>query len=266
MNVSTADDEILGEIGLAVGNALIDTHRDAHHNRAVLTLVGEELDTAVRTLARAVVGHLDLRRHRGVHPRLGVLDVVPFVPIARAPGAPLDGALRMRDAFAAWAGEELGLPCFCYGPERSLPEVRRRAFVSLSPDYGPVLADPATGACCVGAREALVAYNLILQVNDLARARAIAAGLRSAQVRALGLQVGDEVQVSCNLIDPFRFGPEACFDAVAAQAPIRRAELVGLVPDAVYRATDPQRRGALDLEPERTIEARAGAAGYAVSD
>jgi glutamate formiminotransferase len=108
----------------------------------------------------------------------------------------------------------------------------------------------------VGAREVLVAYNLWLAVPDLALARHIAAQLRGPGLRTLGLAVGDRVQVSCNLIDPERVGPDRVFDAVASQATVERAELVGLMPDSVLRSIDPQRWVQLGISEHRTIESR----------
>ena len=108
-------------------------------------------------MTREAVRRLDLRDHAGVHPRLGVVDVVPFVPLA---GSALADAVTARDAFAAWVVAELGVPCFLYGPERTLPEIRRRAWVELAPDVGPDEAHPSGGAICVGARRPLVAYNV----------------------------------------------------------------------------------------------------------
>src|SRR5262249_61470153 len=127
---------------------LLDVHVDADHNRSVLTLAGSasEIEAPVRDVARAAVAHIDLRARAGVHPRIGALDVVPFVPLS---GATLDDAVVLRDRFAQWAGDELGLPCFFYGPERSLPEVRRGAFVTLRPDCGPSSPHlPAGAAAC----------------------------------------------------------------------------------------------------------------------
>ena len=105
----------------------------------------------------------------------------------------------------------------------------------------------------------LVAYNVVLAGADLDRARAVAAAVRGPAVRALGLAVGEEVQVSMNLVAPAEVGPAAAYDAVAARAPVRRAELVGLVPEAVLRSVDPGRWPALDLAEDRTIEARLAA-------
>jgi glutamate formiminotransferase len=181
------------------------------------------------------------------------VDVVPFVPLH---GVPMAQAVTARDRFSAWSADELGLPAFRYGPEGpTLPEVRRLAR-RRPPDDGGPLPHPTAGALAVGARAVLVAYNVVLAEADLVRARAVAAAVRGPAVRALGLRVGDDVQVSMNLVRPHEVGPAAAHDAVAAVAPVRRAELVGLVPDAVLRAVDPDRWAALDLAEDRTIEAR----------
>src|SRR6202022_168904 len=105
----------------AAGQHLLDVHRDADHNRSVLTMAGPGLQDAVRRVAEAAVATLDLRTHTGAHPRIGVLDVVPFVPLL---GSTMADALAARDQFAAWAAAALALPCFLYGPERTLPDVR----------------------------------------------------------------------------------------------------------------------------------------------
>jgi glutamate formiminotransferase len=246
--------EVLDDLRRAAGGALLDLHADPHHNRAVLTLGGEE---AARPLAAAAVASLDLAAHDGVHPRIGVVDVVPFVPLA---GSTIDDAVAARDRFARWAAHELGLPCFLYGPHRTLPEARRRAAAGVPPDVGNAGPHPTAGFCAVGARPVLVAYNLWLASDDLELARAIARALRSAEVRALGLAVGREVQVSCNLVAPLTVGPAAVYDAVAERAAVSRAELVGLVPDAVLAAVDRSRWATLDLDADRTIEARLGTA------
>jgi glutamate formiminotransferase len=248
--------DVVGTIARATGRELLDVHTDADHHRSVLTVVGPQ---AARAVLLAATMTLDLTEHDGVHPRLGVVDVVPFVPLG---DATIDDAVAARDELAAWVGGELAIPCFCYGPERSLPEVRRRAFVDLPPDTGPDAPHPTAGACCVGARDVLVAYNLWLADADLEQARAIARDLRSPTVRALGLAVGDEVQVSMNLIEPLVTGPADVYDAVASRSPVARAELVGLVPAAVLGSVDPSRWSALDLAEARTIEFRLAAHGF----
>ncbi|MHB8680835.1 MAG: hypothetical protein ACYDA2_01915 [Acidimicrobiales bacterium] len=270
VNVSEGRDlALVAELAATAGTCLLDVHSDADHNRSVLTLGGAGVAEGVRDLARAVVSRIDLRAHRGVHPRLGALDVVPFVALDEqgspdTPGASFAEALSARDAFAAWAADELGLPCFCYGPERTLPEVRRLAFTELAPDTGPSEPHPSAGACAVGARGALVAYNVWLATPALPSARAVAAAVRSPELRALGLAVGGATQVSCNLVAPLVLGPAAAYDAIAGAAramhvPLGRAELVGLAPRAVVEAVPEARRRKLDVDLERTIEARLGA-------
>jgi glutamate formiminotransferase len=241
---------VLDALRTAAGADLLDVHVDPFHHRAVLTLVGED---APRAVAAEAVRRIDLRRHTGAHPRLGAVDVVPFVPLA---DASLADATAARDRFSAWVAAELRVPAFRYGEDGStLPELRRSARRRRPDDGGP-LPHPTAGAVAVGARDVLVAYNVVLAEADLAHARAVASALRSPGVRALGIRVGDEVQVSMNLVHPADAGPAAAYDAVAARAPVRRAELVGLVPDAVLRAVDPARWSELDLAEDRTIEAR----------
>ncbi len=214
VNVSEGrDDAVLGRLADAAGPALLDLHRDPDHHRSVLTLAGpaDAVAAAVRALAAESVARLDLRDHAGAHPRLGVLDVVPFVPYEPGRPAPEDlaPAVALRDAFAHWLGAELGVPSFLYGPlpggrARSLPDVRRRAFAAVSggltPDFGPAQADPRTGATAVGARRVLVAYNVWVSSAEVARR--VAPLVRRPEVRALGLAVGDRAQVSCNLFEP----------------------------------------------------------------
>lgn len=237
-------------VAAAAGPDLLDVHTDADHNRSVLTLVGE---AAPRRVARAAVAELDLTHHHGAHPRFGVVDVVPFVPLGDTTMADAEAA---RDGFVAWIASELAVPGFAYGRLRTLPEVRRRAFRDLAPDAGPPRPHPTAGAVAVGAREVLVAWNLWLVEPDLARAKEVAAQVRSPHLRALGLAVGARVQVSMNLIAPHVVGPAEAWDVVAEHVPVAGAELVGLVPSAVLARTDRARWSQLDLDEERTIEAR----------
>jgi glutamate formiminotransferase len=266
VNVSEGRDlDLLGMIGAAAGPTLLDVHRDPDHHRSVFTLGGPDgrVEQGARDLASAVVTHLDIGRHQGAHPRIGTLDVVPFVSLDGPPVAdgPLPAALAARDRFVAWAATALALPCFRYGPERSLPEIRRGAWEDLAPDQGPDAPHPRAGAVAVGARRVLVAYNLWLEHPDLALARAIAREIRGPDLRTLGLAVGSQVQVSCNLIAPWSIGPVAAHDAVAARAPVARAELVGLIPSSVLEAAPRARWEELDLAPSATIEARLERAG-----
>lgn len=242
---------VVEAIAATAGTDLLDVHRDADHNRSVLTLVGE---AAPRAVAATAVAALDLRSHQGVHPRIGVVDVVPFVALD---GAEPGDAVAARDAFGTWAADELAVPGFAYGAERTLPEVRRGAFADLAPTWGPATPHPTAGAVAVGARPLLVAYNLWLAPGTgLDVARRAARAVRSPEVRALGLAVGDQVQVSMNLVAPEAVGPAEVWDRVAALATVARAELVGLVPTVVLERTPEDRWDQLDLSAERTIEAR----------
>jgi glutamate formiminotransferase len=252
--------EVVADLAATAGSLLLDVHSDEYHNRSVLTLAGPggPVMDAVQALARGAVDRLDLRTHLGVHPRIGVLDVVPWVALTGWPlhAGPLGEAVTARDAFAAWAGKALELPCFLYGAERSLPELRREAWKALAPATGPPFPHPTAGAAAVGARPVLVAYNLWLAEPDLDLARQLAASLRGPAVRALAMAVGDAVQVSCNLIAPEAVSPAAVFDAVATRTGVDRAELVGLVPVRVLEAIPEHRWPELDLDRSRTIEAR----------
>ena len=221
---------------------------------------------SIRRIAISTAATVDIRTHQGAHPRIGALDVVPFVALRRDDthmicDGPIDEAIEARDAFMAWAADALELPCFAYGPERSLPEVRREAFRALNHDSGPTSAHPTAGACAVGARRVLVAYNLWLASPELQVAQSIARHLRGPAVRALGLGVGERVQVSVNLIDPFTTGPEQVYDRVAHLAEssgngVEHAELVGLAPMRVVNRIPIHRRPEIGLDEDRTIEAR----------
>lgn len=244
--------EVVAAIASAAGSCLLDVHTDAHHHRSVLTLAGPAVEEAAFAVVAAAVAFIDLRVHDGVHPRLGAADVVPFVPLG---SSTLAEAVAARDRLAGRVERELAIPCVAYGPERSLPDVRRSAALEVE-------AHPTAGICCVGARPLLVAYNLWLAPPaGLDDARLIAREIRSPAVRALGLAVGDGVQVSCNLIAPSVFGPDAVFDAVAERVQVAKAELVGLAPASVLEAILPRRWSELDLTPSATIEARLSQAG-----
>jgi len=267
--------ELLSELASApaVSPALLDVHRDPHHHRSVFTLAGPPplVVDAVRSLATLAVDRLDISTHDGVHPRLGVLDVVPFVPYepGRLPPQDLSGAVLLRDEFAAWLAADLGVPAFLYGPlsgdgTRALPDIRRQAFAGLTPDFGPTQPHPTAGASAVGARSVLVAYNVWVSSPDVALT--VAKQVRGPYLRALGLAVGDRAQVSCNLIDPAQLGPAQAYDSVAtrveaAAGDVLGAELVGLVPDVTLRGITSTRWPELDLSEDRTVEARLERAG-----
>lgn len=292
VNVSEGRDaERIGRLAHACGPALLDVHADPDHHRSVFTLGGGrvQVEAATRSLARAVVEEVDLTCQHGAHPRIGALDVVPFVALAagaaeedppRGAELPhwrlvdaddLSVAAEARDGFAGWAGRALALPGFLYGPlgerSRPLPEIRRQAFAALAPDTGPPRPHPTAGAVAVGARPLLVAYNLWVSGADAALARTVAAALRGPSVRALGLELSRGVQVSCNLVEPLRFGPAQLFDAAARLlephgAGIGATELVGLAPAAILAATPRHRWAELGLDPAATIEARLDRAGF----
>ena len=252
INVSEGRDRsVVRRIAVAGGACLLDVHSDPHHNRSVLTLAGRGVEAAARAVATEAVTLIDLRLHVGVHPRLGAVDVVPFVPLGESS---MDDALGARGRFAAWAGDELAVPCFLYGPERTLPDVRRHAFTGLAPDSGPPVAHPTAGAICVGARPLLVAYNVWLDEGvPVSVARQVARDIRGPGLRALGLDVGGRAQVSMNLVDPERLTPADAYDAVAARAPVERAELVGLVSPAVLAAVPVERWPELDLGADKAL-------------
>ena len=281
VNVSEGrDTDAVARLAAAAGPVLLDLHRDPEHHRSVFTLVGEPdaVDAATRSLARTAVASLDLRVHSGVHPRTGVLDVVPFVPYepGALPPRDLAGAVSARDHFARWLGEDLGVPAYLYGPRagasveragrsRTLPEIRRLVreaearWADLTPDFGPSRLDPRTGVTAVGARGVLVAYNV--WVSSEAVARRVAPMVRSPEVRALGLRVGSRAQVSCNLVDPTVRGPAQVYDAISALAAkaggaVEGAELVGLVPEAVLASVPAHRWTELGFSADSTVEAR----------
>jgi glutamate formiminotransferase len=248
---------IANSVRAVPGVRVLDLHSDPDHNRSVLTFVGEEeplLEASV-ALARACVEEIDLAAQKGVHPRMGSLDVVPFVPL----GPPLsDTTLEEAVRLAKLVGEAigaLGLPVYLYGAAASAPhrenlaEVRRGGYEGLlarggdplwEPDYGPVEIPPRSGAVAVGARPFLVAFNAYLDTKDVEVARAIAGEVRerdggSPGLKALGLEVGGRAQVSMNLTDLEHTPLPAALEAVRWSAEKRGAriestELVGMMP------------------------------------
>jgi glutamate formiminotransferase len=285
VNVSEGrDPAVLARLAAAAGAALLDVHTDADHHRSVFTLAASDPEVtqgAARALATVAAGHLSLRGHDGIHPRLGVVDVVPFVALAPTSA---DVAVDAARSFADWMGTELRIPVFLYDladpSHRTLPSVRHDAFRARAPDAGPAGADPRLGAAAVGARPPLVAVNIELDRDDLELARTVAHEVRErdgglAGVRALGLRLASRrhSQVSMNLVELEATGLERACVAVrerleAAGAGVARVELVGLVPRAVLDAVSPAFREWSGISEEQTIEARvaragAGAAGAA---
>lgn len=251
INISEGrNEQLLEGFRDAVGTQLLDLHSDPDHHRSVFTLVGEE---APRALATSAIESLFIGEHLGAHPRLGVVDVVPFIALE---GSTNNDALRARNEFAEWAADTHGVPCFFYGEERTLPAIRGQAWKTLLPDVGPRQPHATAGAMCVGIRAPLVAYNLWLKDVDLATTKKIASEVRTRERRTLGLQINTMTQVSMNLIEPMISGPSDAFDAVAEYTSIHRAELVGLLPAAVLANIPRGRWETLDLSVEKTIEWR----------
>ena len=243
----------------ARGVELLDVHSDPDHHRSVFTLVGEEgaLVEALLAGIAAATERIDLRRHVGVHPRVGAADVVPLVPLL--PDEMPHATTAARE-LAARAGRELGLPVFLYGEvgggrrpayfrRGGLDELRARvADGELVTDEGPRAIDPRSGAVLVGARPALVAYNLDLATDDVAVAREVAAAIRQssggmAGVQAIGLELprAGRIQVSTNVVDVDAAPLHEVVERVRAEArelgvEIAGGELVGLVPERVVSA------------------------------
>lgn len=266
--------DVLDALAQACGASLLDLHADPDHHRSVFTLAGpgpRDAETSACALARVAAARADLTGHDGVHPRLGVIDVVPFIALDEDHDVAADAA----QAFAAWAVEELALPVFFYDDadpkRRSLPELRAEAFVKRAPDAGPVRPHPTLGAVAVGARPPLVAVNCWLDTNDMIVARAIAREVREVDgglpgVRALGLLLESEgvAQVSMNLVDLPVTGLEAACSAVRLVAgrddfEVTKVEIVGLVPAAELERCSEEFRTWAGLSDDLTIEARLAA-------
>lgn len=253
---------------------MLDVHVDADHNRSVFTIAArapDDVERCVGRLAEAVVRDVDPGWRDGVHPRLGVLDVIPFVALSETPhahGVAARTALRFAQAIA----EAFDVPAFLYGeadPEqRSLPALRRDAFVRRAPDFGPAEPHPTLGATAVGARPVLVAVNCELANDDVELARRIAHGVRERDgglpgVRALGFALPSRrrAQVSMNLTDLPATGIEEACAAVRrlareAGSDVAGVELVGLLPRAeLARCSSAFRRWA-GLSDAQTIEGR----------
>jgi glutamate formiminotransferase / 5-formyltetrahydrofolate cyclo-ligase len=266
--------DVVERLAAASGRPLLDVHTDPDHNRSVFTLasaVDVEVEGAAVQLAEAVAREVDPSWRDGVHPRLGALDVVPFVALSGTPEARAN-AVRNALSFAGWLADTLDMPTFLYGDadpeERPLPRVRRDAFVRRAPDYGPAEPHPRLGATAVGARPVLVAVNCELDRNDLDLARRIAHDVRERGgglqgVRALGFELASRrrAQVSLNLTDLGATGlEEACAEvaklARAEGSHLARIELVGLLPRAELEQCGPSFRRRARIDDDQTIEAR----------
>ena len=285
-NVSEGrDPEIIARLREACAQPrirVVDVHSDPDHDRTVFTLVGPplEIQDALVELAGACIDLIDLRRHRGVHPRVGALDVVPIVALT-----PDDEALAEEVALmvADRIGNELMLPVFLYGslvadPHRNRPHHFRNGGVDalaeameegrLHPDAGPERLHPTAGAVLVGMRPPLIAWNVELPDASLAVARAIADRIRESGgghpgLRALGLYLPERgiAQVSMNLEDYRVTSPARAVAAVRREAErlgvaVGSSELVGMVPKAALRGTSPAALGLERFTPAQVLEAR----------
>ena len=253
-----AVDDIAEAFALGVGVRILDRHSDPSHNRSVLTAVAERdsvLEASRRLIERAIA-RIDLRSHRGVHPRIGAVDVLPLVPLG---GFSRDRAKAIAISVGRSIADSFGIPVFLYAdsalrPEnRELPRLRRGGFEALEarmaaselvPDYGPNRPHPTAGAVAVGVRSLLIAYNVELRTEDPAVARAIARRIRASggglpHLKALGFELSNppRAQVSMNLTDFRVTSLQTAFDAVEREAArlgveVARSEIVGLIPEA----------------------------------
>jgi glutamate formiminotransferase len=289
-NVSEGRDrasiEAIGRaLGAEPGVRLLDVSSDPDHHRSVFSAAGgpAALERGLLAMAREAVARIDLRRHSGVHPRLGALDVVPFVPL---------GSAEMTDAIAAAhglgraIGDQLDLPVFLYGeaatdPGRRLPaSLRRRgldavaaalAAATLRPDYGPArAAHPTAGVVLIGARTVLIAFNVWLASTDVRVAREVARAIRERDgglpgVQALGLYLESRrrAQVSINLLRPAETPLETVVQRVREEAAARgveieRGELIGLLPEAIATRSTADALLLPELGADQILERRLG--------
>ena len=240
------------------GARLLDYSSDASHNRSVITMAGDAapLKDAVLAIFEIALAEIDLRTHKGEHPRLGAVDVVPFVPIE---GVTMEECVALAKETARSVAERFAVPVYLYEEASSNPlrknleDIRRGEFEGLAakmatdgwaPDYGPRTPHPTAGACVIGARMPLIAYNINLATDRLDVAKKIAAAIRFSSggfryVKAMGVTLADRgiVQVSINLTNYEKTPMLRVFEAVKHEAErygvnVLESEIVGLVPSA----------------------------------
>ena len=263
------------------GVDILDWSADPDHHRSVVTYIGDPRSVISASLAAAefAVREFDLSRHRGLHPRVGALDVLPFVPLR---------GLHMSDAIAAahevgQAISSLGVPIFFYGeasdpPGRGLAELRRGGIEALQdgfhegrkPDLpgSAMFPHPTAGATCVGARDVLLAWNVVVAGIDEEQAKLIASKLRERDggffgVRALGLYLHhrEQVQISMNIEDPTRTAPEAVYAEITQAVSemggeVLEVEVIGMLPDTLVLPGSESRLDLLNLDSERVLSSR----------
>jgi len=239
------------------GLRVLDMKPDASHNRTVYTLAGTRaaLLSGIETLYRGALAHVDLRNHTGEHPRIGAVDVVPFIPIR---GATVEEAVEISKEAAARIWETFKVPVYLYEdsatrPDRKeLPNIRKGEFEGLAkkmsdpawaPDYGTPEPHPSAGASVVGARAPLIAYNINLATDKIEIADKISKAIRHISggfrfVRAMGVALEDrkQVQVSINMINYKKSPLFRVFEAVKREAArygvnVVGSEIVGLLPE-----------------------------------
>jgi glutamate formiminotransferase len=259
-------DTIARAIASVSGVALLDKEMDANHNRCVITFIGNRKSVAEAAFAgaRKAVELIDMNLHHGEHPRIGALDVLPFVPIA---GVGMDDCVALARQVGRRIADELGVPVYLYEAaatrpdRRALPNVRKGEYEGLKveietnpdrrPDFGPSRMHPTAGACVVGARPILIAWNVNLATKDVQVAKRIAKAIRESDgglpaVRAKGFDLADKglVQVSMNLVDFTKTNLVQVFEAIRAKAEeegvdIVESEVVGVVPlDAILQGAE----------------------------
>ena len=265
------------------GARLLDVHRDSDHNRSVFTVAGDpgEVTAGVHALADVAIASIDLRAQHGVHPRVGAIDVVPFVPIS---DITIDDCVLLARAFASALSARHGLPVFLYEAaataphRRRLEAIRRGGLDGLAtrmadaaewrPDFGPAVPHRSAGAAVVGARGPLVAWNINLDTDRLDVARTVARAIRESSgglpcVKALGVPLAHRglAQVTMNLTD-YRVTPmRTVFEAVAREAAahgvrILESEIVGLVPRAAMSDADARVLLVRDYDGRQILEQR----------
>ncbi len=253
--------EVVARLAAAVTSApgvrLLDLSSDPDHNRSVMTLAGEARDLRAGLLAlyEAALSEIDLTRHEGVHPRVGAVDVVPFVPLE---DTPMEMAVAAAEDLASEVADRFGLPVFLYERaarkpgRRLLADIRRGGFEGLparladpewAPDFGPARVHPTGGATVIGARFFLIAFNAVLDTPDVSIARAVARKVRESggglpAVRALGVFLASRglAQVSMNLVDYRQTSVWSALkrvrqEAGALGARVVETELIGLMPE-----------------------------------
>ncbi len=264
---------------VSAGAAVLRLESDPDHNRSVVTFAGEPSSVAEAAFQaiRHAAQSIDLREHRGVHPRMGAADVVPFVPLQ---AASMSDCVRIAHDTGQRVWRELGVPVYFYAaaalqPDRvRLENVRRGQFESpaLPPDLGGPALHPSAGATILGARDLLVAFNINLATADLGAARRIARKVRASSgglpfVKALGVPLISKgmAQVSMNLTNFIVTSPRRAFDAVEAEAhaedvSISGTQLVGLIPRAAVAPGHRAFTMCEDFGEHRILENRLAAA------